>query len=195
MSTAGQQKILPMTVVSHPPLPPTDLTYMRVPGALRGVVTEIVAHTDRWCADLLDAEYRTLCQRLAAMLARKRPSSPLSAPADGDALVWAAGVLWTVGTNNFLFDPDERPHATRDDLALLTGVEWPAMGACSAEIAQFLKLDPYQVDLCRRSVLARHPYAWFVRVDGALVDVRTLPFEIQREARRLGLVPHLGRLA
>ena len=36
--------------------------------------------------------------------------------------------------------------------------------------------------------------AWIVEVDGLLVDARMLPPELQDEARRLGLIPDLGRL-
>jgi len=45
-----------------------------------------------------------------------------------------------------------------------------------------------EVELCRREVLAQHPLAWLVEVDGLLVDLRSMPPEIQAEARRRGLV-------
>jgi len=40
-------------------------------------------------------------------------------------------------------------------------------------------------------MLEQHPLAWLVSVDGIPVDVRTLPGELQDEARRLGLIPDL----
>jgi hypothetical protein len=36
-------------------------------------------------------------------------------------------------------------------------------------------------------VLAQHPLAWLVEVNGLLVDIRSMPPEIQAEARRRGL--------
>ena len=74
---------------------------LRVPQALRDDVGEIVAITDRFCDEHLDGEYARLCRALVAKLARKRPS-PLKR---GDLRIWAAGAIYAVGANNFLFDP------------------------------------------------------------------------------------------
>ena len=98
------------------PSPGNDLSSLRVPKALRGDVAEIAALTDKVCAEHLDDEYGALCLRLLGKLARKRPS-PL---VRGERRVWAAGVLYTVGSINFLFDPSEEPHLRSDELAALT---------------------------------------------------------------------------
>jgi hypothetical protein len=37
----------------------------------------------------------------------------------------------------------------------------------------------------------QHPLAWIVEVNGLLLDARTLPPELQDEARRRGLIPDL----
>ncbi len=47
---------------------------LTVPRGLRPVVEEIVALTDEFCAEHLDAEYARLCAALLAKLSRKRPS-------------------------------------------------------------------------------------------------------------------------
>lgn len=78
---------------------------LRVPSALRDRVSTILAITDPFCTEQLDAEYASLCRRLVAKLARKRPS-PLER---GDLRIWAAGAIYALGVNNFLFEP-ARPH-------------------------------------------------------------------------------------
>ena len=62
-------------------------------------------------------------------------------------------------------------------------------------VRQALAMDPVDVRLCRRDLLERHPYAWYVEVNGLVVDVRDLPSQFQEEARRKGLVPDIARLA
>ena len=47
---------------------------LNVPRALRPDVERVVALTDGFCAEHLDAEYAWLCARVVAKLARKRPS-------------------------------------------------------------------------------------------------------------------------
>ncbi len=69
---------------------------------------EIIAATDRICAEHLDAEYAELCRKLIGKLARKRPS-PL---VRGEPRVWVGAVIYTVGMVNFLFDKTQRPHMT-----------------------------------------------------------------------------------
>lgn len=161
---------------------------LRVPVALREIVGEIVQITDRFCADYLDAEYAALCRALVAKLARKRPS-PLTR---GDVRIWAAGAIYTVGANNFLFDPGQQPHLRADRLGELLGVPPSTMAGKAKKIRDTLGLmGRMDLDFCRRELLEDHPLAWLVEVDGMLVDARWLPPALQAEARRRGLIPDL----
>ncbi|MGA2321932.1 MAG: DUF6398 domain-containing protein [Solirubrobacteraceae bacterium] len=161
---------------------------LRVPTAMRGHVGEILAITDRVCFEHLDAEYAELCRRLVAKLARKRPS-----PLERGALrTWAAGAIYAVGSNNFLFDPSEAPHLTADRLSELLGVPKSTMAAKAKRIRDALGLDArMDVEFCRHELLADHPLAWLVQVDGIIIDARQLPAELQVEAHRRGLIPDL----
>ncbi len=174
-----------MTEAPGTPRPNDELSSLRVPKALRAEVAEIAALVDEVCAEHLDREYSSLCLRLLAMLARKRPS-PL---ARGERRVWAAGALYAVGSINFLFDPSQEPHLRADELAKATGVAKSTMANKAALIRRTLQLRPLEPELCRRELLARHPYAWLVEIDGFIVDVRALPQPLQDDALRRGLVP------
>jgi Domain of unknown function (DUF6398) len=161
---------------------------LRVPTAMRGYVGEILAITDRVCSEHLDGEYAELCRRLVAKLARKRPS-PL---ARGTLRTWAAGAIYAVGSNNFLFDPSQIPHLSADRLSELLGVPKSTMAAKAKRIRDALGLEACaDVEFCRRELLADHPLAWLVQVDGIIVDARQLPAELQAEARQRGLIPDL----
>jgi hypothetical protein len=54
-----------------------------------------------------------------------------------------------------------------------------------------LDLGMFEPDLTRVAMPERHPMAWIVQVNGFMVDARTLPEELQDEARRRGLIPDL----
>lgn len=41
-------------------------------------------------------------------------------------------------------------------------------------------------------MIERHPFAWYVQVDGLIVDTRMLPAALQAECRRRGLIPDLA---
>jgi uncharacterized protein DUF6398 len=162
-----------------------ELARLRVPAAMRDRVREIVAISDLACAHRLDAEYADLCKQLVARLARKRPS-PL---ARGDARIWAAGAIYAIGQQNFLFDRSQQPHLSAEELAAQLGVVKTTMANKAALINKTLNLGAYEPDLTRTTVLEQHPLAWLVEVNGFVVDSRTLPIELQDEARRRGLMP------
>lgn len=165
-----------------------DLSGLRIPKALQQDAGQILALTTAFCTEYLDEEYGRLCRSLVGMLARKRPS-PL---ARGDLRVWAAAAIYAVGANNFLFDQASEPFLSGDDLAALTGVAKSTMANKARAIRKALDLDPLEPRLCRRELLERHPYAWYVAIDGLVLDARTLPADLQVEARRRGLIPDLA---
>jgi hypothetical protein len=148
-------------------------------------VRSVVSLTDEFCAEHLDEGYAGPCRKLVGRPARKRPS-PL---ARGNLHIWAAGVLHVVGANNFLFDPSQTPHMTAEELGLRTGVAKSTMSAKSKTIRDALKLRDHDPDLCRSELLADHPWAWLVEVDGLIVDARGLPAHGRDAAYRKGLIP------
>ena len=166
---------------------PTSENPLRIPEALRQQAEEILRLTDGFCADHLDAEYGELCRKLVAELARKRPSPLLR----GDLRIWAGAVIYTIGSINFLFDRTQRPHMTADQLSLRLGLSKSTLGAKAKRIQDLLRIVLFEPRYCRRALLADNPLAWMISVDGFLVDARTMPPEIQMEARRKGLAPDL----
>jgi hypothetical protein len=163
---------------------------LRIPAALRDRAQEIIDVTDAACHQHLDDEYARLARRLVARLARKRPS-PL---ARGDARIWAAGAIYALGQVNFLFDRSQTPHLTADQLAEALGVVKATMANKAGLINRTLEIAIFDPDLTRVAMLEQHPIAWLVEVDGFIVDARTLPADLQDEARRRGLIPDLDAL-
>jgi Domain of unknown function (DUF6398) len=157
---------------------------------MRARAQEISAICDAACRDHLDEEYARLAGKLIARVARKRPS-PLTR---GDVRIWAAGALYALGRVNFLFDPDETPHMTGEELAGALGVVKTTMANKAGLIERILGLSAFEPELTTIAVLERHPLAWLVQLDGFLVDARSLPPDLQAEARRRGLIPDLEAL-
>jgi uncharacterized protein DUF6398 len=165
--------------------------HLKVPLAVRSVAAEIVAVTDAFSEQQLDDEYGEHCRELVGRLARKRPSPLMRGRTD----IWAAGVIYTIGSLNFLFDRSQRPHMTADQLAEGLGVAKTTMANKAALIRRLLRLNWFEPDLTRREILEQNPMAWLVSVNGLIVDARMLPDELQDEARRRGLIPDLERYA
>jgi hypothetical protein len=162
---------------------------LRIPSAMRDRAQEVLNITDCACHEHLDDEYAQIARLLVTRLARKR----LSPLARGDVRIWAAGVLYAVGQINFLFDPTQTPHLTAKQLAERLGVVQTTMANKAGLINRMLDIGMFEPDLTREAMLVQHPMAWIVEVDGMLIDARTLPPELQDEARRRGLIPDVDR--
>jgi hypothetical protein len=147
----------------------------------------IVGLIDRLCAEHLDSEYADLCHRLTAALCRKRPS-PLER---GRPESWAAGIVYALGSVNFLFDPSQRPHLSAGAVCAAFGVS-PSTGAAKAkQIRDLFGMAQGDPRWCLPSQLKDNPLAWLISIDGLVQDARRLPRHLQEEAHRRGLIPYV----
>lgn len=158
-----------------------------VPEAMKSRYDEIVALIDVFCEEHLNAEYAQVCRQMAATLARKRPSPLLG----GRPKTWAAAIVHTVGSVNFLFDKTQTPHMRADDLAELFGLSKSTVGNKSKEIRDILDIGVFDPDWTLPSKIDDNPMAWMISVNGFILDARHAPRPIQEEAYRKGLIPYL----
>jgi len=158
-----------------------------VPQQMQPVYDEITRLTEAVCRDHVDEEFAMLCRKLAAALARKRPS-PL---ARGKKEVWACAVMYALGQVNFLFDRTQTPHTTPGELCALFGVSQSTAGNKAKQIRDMFNMSYFDVRWSRPSKMGENPMAWWVMVNGLIVDVRMMPREVQEEAYRKGLIPYL----
>jgi hypothetical protein len=158
---------------------------LAVPKIVKPRFDEVIGLTDAVCRAHLTDEYAALARELAAALARKRPS-PLMR---GHRETWACGVMYTIGAVNFLFDPAQTPHLNSRELCALFGVSQSACAAKTREIRQIFNIGPLDPRWCLPSTLADNPLVWMITVNGVIVDMRTMPRELQEQAYELGLIP------
>jgi Domain of unknown function (DUF6398) len=65
----------------------------------------------------LDGDYKQLCEKLIRKMSRKRTVPFLS----GRMEIWAAAVVYALGSINFLFDKSFEPYATAEDICSYFG--------------------------------------------------------------------------
>jgi hypothetical protein len=135
----------------------------------------------------LNSEYAELSRRLAATLARKRPSPIVR----GKPEIWACAIVYALGTVNFLFDKSQNPHMRADELCAAFGVS-QSSGANKAKVIRDM-LKMYQLDpnWCLPSKLDDNPLVWILEVNGMMVDIRHMPREVQVIAYEKGLIPYI----
>ncbi len=158
-----------------------------IPQAARPAYDTIVGLIDQFCQEHLNAEYNQLCRRLAAALARKRPS-PITR---GKPEMWACGIVYAIGTANFLFDKSQTPHRRADELCRLFGVSPSGGGAKAAQIRKMFGMFQFDPRWTLPSKADKNPLVWMLSVNGMLMDIRYAPRGAQEEAYRHGLIPYI----
>lgn len=158
-----------------------------VPGSVEPFYSAIVNLTDAVCNQHLNSEYAELSRRLAATLARKRPSPIVR----GKAEIWACAIVYALGTVNFLFDKSQTPHMRTEELCAVFGVSHSS-GANKARLIRDM-LNMYQLDpnWCLPSKVDDNPMIWLLQVNGMMVDIRHAPREVQVIAHEKGLIPYI----
>jgi len=139
------------------------------------------------CNQYLNSEYGELSRRLAATLARKRPSPIIR----GKPEIWACAIIYALGSVNFLFDKTQTPHMRADELCAVFGVSQSSAANKAKTIRDMLKMYPFDPHWCLPSKMDDNPMVWMLQVNGMTVDIRHMPREIQVIAYEKGLIPYI----
>ena len=100
---------------------------------------EIAQMVTTFCKERLDEEYEQLCEKMVRKLGRKRTKPLLT----GRTEIWAAAVVYTVGTMNFLFDKSFEPYVSSADINEYFGTSSSTVAQKARTIRQLLKLSQY----------------------------------------------------
>ncbi len=160
---------------------------LKVPKAMQTRFAAITALTDQVAGEHLNAEYADLACYAAAALSRKRPS-PL---ASGRVATWACGILYALGTVNFLFDKSQNPHLRGEDLARLCGVAPSTAANQGRKVRDLLGMYQGDPNWCLPSFMDANPLVWMLSINGFVMDIRDAPREVQQMAYEEGLIPYV----
>ena len=160
---------------------------LKVPESMQALYDEITAISDTFCREYLNDEYAGMARKMAATLARKRPSPLVS----GLAKSWAAGILYTLGQVNFLFDKSQTPHMRADELCRKIGVSQQTASGRAQKIRHMLDIFQLHPDWTLPSRVDDNPMIWILKVNGYMVDIRSMPRQVQEIAFEKGLIPYI----
>ena len=158
-----------------------------VPKKMQAKYDEIIAITDRVCAERLNAEFAQLARHATAALCRKRPS-PLTS---GRASSWACGIVYALGFVNFVFDKSQEYYISAQDLCAAFGVSKGTGYAKSKQVRDMLDMTQFDPMWCLPSILDDNPLVWYIMVNGFVVDARSMPRDMQELAYEKGLIPYI----
>ena len=170
------------------PAPPAvDTKGANVPKAMSARYMEVAGIIEGFCEEKLNDEYKEICLRALAKLCRKRPSPLLT----GKANTWACGIVYAIGSANFIFDKSQPMSMTAAELAEWFGLSKSTAGGKASEINKLLDLSYFNMEFLLQEHIDTNPAIWYLSVDGIIVDARQMPREFQEEAFAMGLIPYI----
>jgi hypothetical protein len=121
--------------------------------------------TRRFCLQKLDDDYAQLCEKLILKMGRKR-DVPFQS---GKVEIWAAAVIYALGSINFLFDKAFEPYATPDDICDYFGVKKTSVSSKAKLIKDMFKMTYYISEFSTQHMIANNPFNKMVMIDGFIV--------------------------
>ncbi len=158
-----------------------------VPKSMQEKYRSIIEITDDFSATSLNEEYAQLIRYATAALCRKRPSPLIR----GKVNSWACGITHALGMVNFLFDKSQSPYVGASDLYKAFKIGQSTGQGKSKEVRDILGMYQMDANWSLPSKLDSNPMVWMLSVNGMIMDIRSLPREIQEEAFEKGLIPYI----
>lgn len=135
--------------------------------------------TGAFCSQNLNEDYYRLCEELIKKLGRKR-DVPFSR---GKIEIWAAAVVYALGSINFLFDKSFEPYLTAEQLNEYFGTKNSTVSNKAKQIKDMFDLWHFNPECSTQRMSESNPLNNMVMVDGFIVPLSTLPEDIQQNVR------------
>lgn len=135
--------------------------------------------TGTFCAQKLDDKYPQLSEKLIKKLGRKR-EVPFQR---GKLEIWAAAVVYAIGSINFLFDKSFEPYLTPKQINDYFGTKKSTVSNKTGDIKDMFDMGHFSPDFSTQSITESNPFNKMVMVDGFIVPLEALPDDLQQQVK------------
>lgn len=140
---------------------------------------KLLEMTATFCAQKLDDDYFQLCEKLIKKLGRKK-DVPFQR---GKLEIWAAAIVYAIGSINFLFDKSFEPYLTAEQICEYFGVKNSTVSNKAREIKDMFNLWYFNPEFSTQKMSESNPINQMVMVDGFITPINTLPDDLQQMVR------------
>lgn len=141
---------------------------------------QLLELTGIFCAQNLNDEYYELCEKLIKKMGRKR-EVPFKR---GRLEIWAAAVVQTIGSINFLFDKSFEPYLNSKQINDHFQTKATTVSNKARVIKEMFDLWYYSPEFSTRAMEQNNPFNNIVMVDDLFVPIESLPEEMQQMVRQ-----------
>lgn len=136
--------------------------------------------TRTFCTQKLDDDYFQLCEKLIKKLGRKR-DVPFQR---GNIEIWAAAVVYAIGSINFLFDKSFEPYTTPDQISGYFGITKSTVSNKARQIKDMFHMRQYSSEFSTQRMTESNPFNDMVMVNGFIVPLDSIPENLQKFVKK-----------
>ena len=136
--------------------------------------------TGTFCSQKLNDDYFLLCENLVKKMGRKR-EVPFKR---GKLEIWAAAVIYAIGSINFLFDKSFEPHVTANQISDYFGTKNSTVSNKARKIREMFNLTMFDNEFSTEHMKATNPFNDLVMVDDLIVPLSSIPEDLQELVRK-----------
>ncbi|MBN1387949.1 MAG: hypothetical protein JW965_05845 [Bacteroidales bacterium] len=126
---------------------------------------QILTQVNSYCKKFLDKEYTDICSKVFHDLLEENPTV-FDRGREG---IWAAAIVWAVGSVNFLYDKSFEPYASLADVCIYFNQNKSSVGQKSAKIRKLLNIDQLNPEYQTSTHLSDFLNSLVVTPDGIIV--------------------------
>jgi len=141
---------------------------------------KLLTATGTFCAQKLDEDYFKLCEKLILKMGRKR-DVPFKR---GKVEIWAAAVVYAIGSINFLFDKSFEPYMASDKISEYFEVKKSTVSSKAKIIKDMFDLCHFSPEFSTQKMNESSPFNNMVMVDGFIVPLSSIPEDLQEVVKK-----------
>lgn len=147
---------------------------------IKAIETELIHLTRTFCTEKLNANYEQLCEKLIKKMGRKH-DVPFKR---GKIEIWAAAVIYTIGSINFLFDKSSEPYIAATVISDYFETKNTTVSNKARQIREMFDLTLFDDEFVTDQMDAMNPFKDLVAVDGFIVKLSSLPIHVQEYVKK-----------
>ncbi len=141
---------------------------------------KLLEMTGIFCSQKLDDDYFQLCEKLIKKMGRKR-----EVPFKREKLeIWAAAVIYAIGSINFLFDKSFEPYMTAKQISDYFGTKNSTVSNKARQMQELFNLTMFDKEFSTQQMNETNPFNDLVVVDGLIVPLSSIPENLQELVRK-----------
>jgi len=133
--------------------------------AIENKKEQLIEMTEKFCEKYLDEDYKNLSNKLISKMSRKRVVPFMS----GKIEVWAAAVIYALGSINFLFDKSFKPYASADDICDYFGTNKSTTSQKAKIIRDMFNMGYFDQEFSTSRMQENDPFSKLRMVNGFIV--------------------------